>query len=107
MRTALTAERRKLATVTPGSRVRILECEEEAALCALSSAPMSRTLSPSAEDVAAGDLIGGVTGERVGERGLAGAVGAHDRVHLIRVHRQVDAADDLRAVRLRWRRTGL
>jgi hypothetical protein len=33
--------------------------------------------------------------ERVRERALAGAVGPHDRVDLVRVDRQVDAADDL------------
>src|SRR5262249_33687613 len=36
--------------------------------------------------------------ERVGERALAGAVRAHDRVHFAAVHRQVDAVEDLLAL---------
>ena len=39
-----------------------------------------------------------MAGDRVGERRLARAVRAHDRVHLVRVDREVDALDDLGAV---------
>jgi hypothetical protein len=36
--------------------------------------------------------------ERVGKRRLAGPVGAHDRVLLVQVDREVDTLDDLGAV---------
>ena len=44
---------------------------------------------------AAGDRVLRVAGDRVGQRRLAGAVRAHDRVGLARLHGQVDAAEDL------------
>jgi hypothetical protein len=74
--------------------VGILEGEEEAALGALVRLELQDRLAVQ-EDVALGDLVGRVAHERVGERGLAGPVRAHDRVYLICVHRQVEAADDL------------
>jgi hypothetical protein len=38
-----------------------------------------------------GDLVRLAAGEHLRERALAGAVSAHDRVHLAGVDRQVDA----------------
>ena len=84
-------------TVTPGNRVRVLEREEEAELRALVGAE-SRDLLAVEERLAAGDLVGGVAHQRVGERRLARAVRAHQRVDLARAHREVDALDDLGAV---------
>ena len=46
------------------------------------------------EDLAVGDLIVGVTGDGVGQGGLARAVGAHDGVDLVGVDGQVDALED-------------
>ena len=42
--------------------------------------------------------VGRMAHEGVREGGLPGAVRPHDGVHLVRVHRQVDALDDLGAV---------
>jgi len=50
------------------------------------------------QDLALRDLVGGVAGEGRGERRLAGAVRAHDRVLLARLDREIDARDDLGAV---------
>jgi hypothetical protein len=77
--------------------VRILEGEEEAALRALVRAELDEVLAVE-EDLTVGDLVRRVPHQRVGERRLAGAVRAHDRVHLAGVDRQVDALDDLGAV---------
>ena len=77
--------------------MRVLEGEEEPALGALVRPHVNDALAVH-ENVAAGDLVGGVAGKRVGERGLARAVRAHDRVHLVRIHFEVDSTDDLGAV---------
>ena len=77
--------------------MRVLEREEEAALCALVGPQLGHVVAVE-EDLPLGDLVGRVAHERVGERGLAGAVRAHDRVHLVRGHGQVDTLDDLGAV---------
>ena len=74
--------------------MRVLEREEEAALRALVGPELQDRLAVE-QDVAVGDLVRGVAHERVGERGLARAVRAHDRVHLVRVHGEVEPADDL------------
>ena len=63
--------------------------------CARSSAAGLGQVLAVEEDLALGDLVGGVAGDRVRERRLARAVRAHDRVHLVRVDREVDALDDL------------
>src|SRR5207248_10490401 len=49
------------------------------------------------EDLAFGHLEGLATGEDLRERALAGAVGAHDGVHLALPDLEVDAAQDLLA----------
>ena len=77
--------------------MRVLEGEEEPALGALVGLQLDDVLAVE-QDLALGDLVGRVAHQRVGERALAGAVRPHDRVHLVRVDREVDAADDLGAV---------
>ena len=77
--------------------MRVLEREEEPALRALVGAGLGDVLAVE-EDLPLGHLVGRVAGDRVGERRLAGAVRPHDRVHLVRVDREVDALDDLRPV---------
>ncbi len=89
--------RRKFVTVTPGIACGYWKARKSPA-CARSSAPASVMSSPSSRICPLGDLVGRVAGDRVGERRLARAVRAHDRVHLVRVDREVDALDDLRAV---------
>src|ERR1700737_396473 len=69
------------------------------------SASMSRPLSvPSTiaaeiADDAFGHLVAVTTGEHRGERALAGPVRPHDRMHLAAVYREINAAQDLAAVR--------
>ena len=77
--------------------VRILEGEEESALRALVR-PQLRDVVAVEEDLAAGDLVRRMPGQRVGEGRLARPVRAHDRVDLVQVDREVDALDDLGAV---------
>ena len=77
--------------------MRVLEREEEPLLRALVGPGLGQVLAVE-EDLALGDLVGGVAGDRVGQRRLARAVRAHDRVHLVRVDREVDALDDRGAV---------
>jgi hypothetical protein len=77
--------------------VRVLEREEEPGLCALVGACLGDVHTVE-QDLAARDLVGGVAGDRVGERRLAGAVRPHDRVHLTRGDLQVDASDNRRPV---------
>ena len=73
---------------------RVLEREEDA----FAGAHLGRhgeEVAALVEDLALSDLVSGPSGEDVGERALARAVRAHDRVDLARVHREVDAAEDL------------
>ena len=44
------------------------------------------------EHLAAGHLVAVAAGQHLRQRALAGAVRPHDRVHLARLHREVDAA---------------
>ena len=80
-----------------GDGVRVLEREEEAALGALVCLELEDALAVE-QDVALGDPVGGMAHEGIREGGLPGAVRPHDGVHLVRVHCQVDALDDLGAV---------
>ena len=80
-----------------GDCVGVLEGEEEAALGALVRPELQDRLAVE-EDVSLRDLVRGMAHERVRESGLPGPVGAHDRVHLVRVRGQVEAPDDLRPV---------
>ena len=77
--------------------MRVLEGEEEAALRALVRLLLDDVLAVE-EDLALRDLVGRMAHEGVRQRGLAGPVRAHDRVHLVRRHGEVDAAYDLGAV---------
>ncbi len=77
--------------------MRVLEREEEAALGALVGLELEDALAVE-EDLALGDLVGGVAHQRVGEGRLPRSVRSHDGVHLVRAHGQVDALDDLGSV---------
>ena len=74
--------------------MRVLEREEQPALRALVGASLGEVLAVE-EDLAVGDLVRRVAHQGVRQRRLARAVRAHDRVHLVRVDREVDALDDL------------
>ena len=77
--------------------MRVLEGEEEPELRALVGAQPADVLAVE-ERLAAGDLVGRVAHQRVGERRLARAVRAHQRVNLARADREIDSLDDLGAV---------
>ena len=77
-----------------GDRDRVLEGEEEAELGALVRGHLDDVLAVE-EDLALGHLVVGVAHDRVGERRLARAVGAHQGVQLAVADQQVDAAQDL------------
>ena len=77
--------------------MRVLEREEEPLLRALVGVHLDEVLAVE-QDLALRDLVQRVAHERIGERRLAGPVRAHDRVHLVRVHGEVDALDDLGSV---------
>src|SRR5699024_4809957 len=72
----------------------VLHGEEEAGAGALVDAHLEHVLTVEG-DLAAGDLVLRVAGDRVGEGGLAGPVGAHDGVGLARPDGEVDALEDL------------
>ena len=93
-RPALTAMRRKFATDTPGIVAGYWKARNRPAR-ARSSGSASVRSSPFEQDAALGHLVGGVAHERVGERGLARAVRAHQGVRLALLHGQVDAVEDL------------
>jgi len=44
------------------------------------------------------DFVAFAAGEHSGERALARAVGPHDRVHLVGIHREIDPTQDLAAI---------
>ena len=78
--------------------MRVLEREEQTALRPLVRAELGHVVAVE-EDLALGHLVGRVAHQRIGERRLARAVRAHDRVLLVQVHGEVDPLDDLGAVR--------
>ena len=91
---ALSALRMKLATLRPGIAVgywKARNIPRRARLSGLSA----RTSRPRQMTVAAGHDVRRVAHQRVGERRLARAVGAHDRVDLARADLEVDALEDL------------
>src|SRR5689334_14533884 len=47
------------------------------------------------QHLSGGDRVRRVPGEHLGQRALPRAVRPHDRVHLARVHREIDALEDL------------
>ena len=93
-RTALTAARRKLPVPTPGIAIGFWKARNRPALGALVGLE-ARTSSPSSRTLPLRDLVLGMAHQRVGQRALARAVAAHQRVHLARADGQVDPAQDL------------
>ena len=91
---ALSALRMKLATLRPGIAVGYWKARNIPSRARLSglSFRMSR---PRHVDLAAGHDVRRVAHQRVGERRLARAVRAHDRVDLARPDLEVDALEDL------------
>jgi hypothetical protein len=77
-----------------GDLDRVLEGEEDAFARALLRVHGQEVLAL-VEDLALRDLVAGPAGQDVGERALAGAVRAHDRVDLALGHAEVHAAQDL------------
>ena len=92
-RMAVAAERRKFDTDTPGHLDGVLHGQEHAGTRALVDAHRQH-VSAVQRDRARGHLVFGMTGDGVGQRGLAGAVGAHQRMRLTGFHGQVDAVED-------------
>jgi hypothetical protein len=54
-------------------------------------------------DLPVGHLVGRVAGDDLRQRRLPAAVGTHQRVDLVRVHRQIHALQDLLTAVLRYR----
>ena len=71
----------------------LLEGQEDPGLAADVGGPPGDVLAVE-PDGSGGHLEGGVAEQHVGQRGLARAVGPHQRVHLSRSHGQVDALQD-------------
>ena len=80
-----------------GHGLRVLESKEQPQAGALVDLELEQVL-PVERHRSLGDLVARVTHERVGERRLAGAVGAHERVDLALADREVQATDDFRSV---------
>ena len=81
LRTALSRGAQERQAGDAGDLHRVLEGEEHALGGALVGLHLEQALAVP-EDVAVGDLVVLAAGQHVGERRLARAVGAHDRVHL-------------------------
>ena len=79
--------------LTPGNLARVLEREEDARARPLVRLHLQDRL-PVDEDVALGDRVVRVAGDRLGHRGLAGAVRPHDRMDFSGIDRQGHAFDD-------------
>src|SRR6478672_11840054 len=77
-----------------GDGGRVLEGEEQPGLGPVLRVGLGDVLALEG-DLALGDLVAGVAHDRVGQRGLAGPVRAHQRVDLALRHLQVDALEDL------------
>ena len=77
-----------------GDRDGVLEGHEEAHPGALVGVGLGDVLAAE-QDLPLGDLEARVAHDRVGERGLAGAVGAHQGMDLAGLDREVDALEDL------------
>ena len=91
---ALSAVRMKLATLRPGIAVGYWKARNSPRRARLSGR-QREDVAALPGDLAALDDVGRVAHQRVGERRLAGAVGAHDRVDLALADGQVDALEDL------------
>ena len=88
-----------------GDRGRVLEGEEHPEAGPLVGAQL-QDVAALPRDLAAGHDIGRVAHQRVGERRLARAVRAHDRVDLALADVEVDPLEDLRPWGWRWARPG-
>src|SRR5207249_2677349 len=77
-----------------GDRRRVLEREEHAETGAFVRAQLE-DVSAAPRHLAAGDHVRGMAHQRIGERRLARAVRAHDRVDLARPNLEVDAPQNL------------
>ena len=90
---AESAWRRNWMTGDAGDLLGVLEGEEHARLGPLVGRPVGDVVALE-RDRAGGDLVLGRAHQRGGERALAGAVGAHDGVHLAGADGQVEALED-------------
>ena len=93
-RRALSAVRRKLATDRPGMAVGYWNARKRPSRARLSG-DRFEDVPALPDDLAARDLVCRVAHQRIGERRLARAVAAHDRVDLALADGQVDALEDL------------
>ena len=73
---------------------RVLETQEDPCARPLLGVQLQQVLA-AVGDAAAGDGVGGVTRQHLGEGALAAAVAAHHRVDFAGTNRQVDALEDL------------
>jgi hypothetical protein len=73
---------------------RVLESHEQAGPAALVRFHFQDALAFE-KHVSPGDLVAGMSGNRLGQRALPGSVRSHQRVHLSVTNRQVDAAEDV------------
>jgi hypothetical protein len=74
-------------------RLGVLERQKETGLGAHIGGPVRHVLAVQ-QDGPGGHRVGRVPHERAGQRGLAGAVGAHERVDLAGPDGEVDATED-------------
>jgi hypothetical protein len=93
-RTAAAAVRRKFDIETPGTSTGYCMARKRPARARSSTRHREDVLAVEG-DRALGDLVLRVAGDRVRQRRLAGAVGAHDGVGLAGPHGEVDALEDL------------
>ena len=84
----------EVGVVHAGDLDRVLERHEDAFAGALVGIHLEQVL-PLEEDLAAGDVVLRMPGQRARQRALAGAVGPHDGVHFAGVHVKVDPLEDL------------
>ena len=83
----------EVAVRDAGDLDRVLEREEEALARPLLGIELEQVLAVE-DHLAARDLVVALAGEHLGERALAGSVGAHDGVHLARRDGERDAFED-------------
>ena len=92
---ASSAGAEELAVADAGQLDGVLEGEEDAARAPLIVRSHRQDVFAFEEHVAPGDGVAGPAGDDVGECALAGAVRAHDGVHLADVYGEVEALQDL------------
>ena len=89
LRCALSAVRRKVMVATPGISSGYWKARNRPRGGALVGLHVEQVLAVE-QHLACGRLVVRLAGEHIGERRLARAVRPHDRVHLARVHREVE-----------------